>query len=263
MFRDSGELDIESPRDSPLLSFFWRNTALDKSHYGQVLETLAKSDVIFNVDRGLGRKHIVVLFQLSKKPNEERLRMSWPTLLQSNERELTIRFKAISGFPAAFAERFAADVHRLGTSLHSWKTGVVVKVSAGYIVLAERIGDALYFTVRFDAQSAEAAWKALCAAQHMIQFQYANFYPGLFYEKVMICAKCLRERRQALGTTTFDETQTVCIFRPCGHCFSLFLFRTVKKNDCRNINFNSFGPASRSLGPALSGRDAIWYANSR
>lgn len=151
----------------------------------QVLQMLARSCVILKVERDgrEGRSVVVVPFRFPKNPDETKLERLWPTSLPSNERELKFRLEPSSGFPTGLAERFLSDLHELGTSLYSWRNGVVIKDSAGYSALARRRHNVLQFAVRFESHSGEApdaAWKAICNAQLVLAEHRKNRLPELF-----------------------------------------------------------------------------------
>lgn len=213
-FVKSGELS------SPLLlSFLWRSvSSLEKKHYGEVLELLAASGVIFPLDPGGGGRSViaVVPFRLAMEPDPALLARYWPEVLDETERRFVLRFKLLSGCPAGLAERFASDTHHFGITLCCWIDGAVVKDITKRAILTKRTGpNELMFAVRFPGEQARNAWNLLCKAQNLLDVHRMKNFVGLVYTTNLCCEKC------RIGESHWDAKTTDYVCTTCGHTFQL------------------------------------------
>ena len=205
-----------------LLSFLWRDIVcgLRNEHYRQVIKMLAASGVIFmlQLDGAENSAVAVVPFRLPTKPDLERRAILWPKEPSSEQRELVVVFRLYSGCPAGLAERFAADVHSLDTSLHSWVAGAIVRHPEGHndegvTICAERCETALEYKIRFSRSSNEvevtAVWKLLRYAKQKIEAQREKRYVGLSYGARLRCERCVNEGTDPAGEISLDYNKEV------------------------------------------------------
>lgn len=213
-FVQSGELC------SPLLlAFLWRYIAsLEKKHYGEVLEMLAASGVIFPLDPdGGGRSVIAVVpFRLTMEPDPALLAKYWPEELEEKERLFMLKFKLLSGCPAGLAERFASDTHHFGITLYCWIDGAIVKDITRRVILTQRTGpNELMFSVRLPGEQARDARRLLCEAQNMLDMHRKRRFVGLVYTTNLCCEVC------KIGESHWDAKTTDYVCTSCGHASQL------------------------------------------
>ncbi|KAJ8600516.1 hypothetical protein CTAYLR_009214 [Chrysophaeum taylorii] len=121
-FAHSGELGPVA------LVFLWRGLPHVKhEHYGQILQILHRSGVIFVQEKENQDQVAVVFAHLPPNVPDAQLANAWPESRPTDVSQSDMNVKFYSGgCPAAFLQRIVAAMHRFGVSLCAWRKGVVV-----------------------------------------------------------------------------------------------------------------------------------------
>eukprot|EP00633_Aureoumbra_lagunensis_P010853 CAMPEP_0197340980 /NCGR_PEP_ID=MMETSP0892-20130614/45982_1 /TAXON_ID=44058 ORGANISM="Aureoumbra lagunensis, Strain CCMP1510" /NCGR_SAMPLE_ID=MMETSP0892 /ASSEMBLY_ACC=CAM_ASM_000538 /LENGTH=1116 /DNA_ID=CAMNT_0042845815 /DNA_START=556 /DNA_END=3907 /DNA_ORIENTATION=- len=231
-----------------LLSFLWRHLPIRSQDYKNIIRMLIKSGVIIRVQSEDDKtsavddktRAVVPFFLPEEKPSDD-FSKAWPT--KPNADGVQLEMVAVfypPGLPTGLPERFAAEVHRFGQTVLSWKDGAVVIPSTNVRILATSLshdeGPSLVFTVRSAKMTASQSWSWLLSAMTFLKNECKEQFPGLNFSTNLACPMCLSKGVNENETELFpwDGEDASKGNYTCKKYFEIASFPSCAEDGCDN-----------------------------